>query len=137
VDFVELERSAADAVESRGKGRVATVFPVADALRNPELGFVDGSRRVVEIEYFSRAGVAKLQADPPDMVVVCNRQWDPLGLLTHPSFRDFAEKHYGYIPELRAEEIAEILSMQIVGRWNRRGMSMELLARTSGPQRFH
>ena len=129
VDFVELERSAAGAVESRGSGTVATVFPVADALRHPEFGFVDRGRRVIEIADFSELQVRKLQAARPEMVLVCTRDWDPLGLLTHPSFRQFAEEHYGYVPELRPGEIAEMLHMQVAGRWKRHGLSMELLAR--------
>lgn len=128
-DFVELERNAAQAVESRGTGTVATVFPVTDALRHPDFGFVDQAQRVVQIADFSQPEIGKLQAAPPEMVLVCNRDWDPLGLLTHASFRNFAEKHYGYVPELRADQIAEALSMRVVGRWKRHGLSMELLAR--------
>jgi hypothetical protein len=135
VDFVELERSVAGAVEARGRGTVATVFPIADGLRRPDFGYVEKGRQVVEIADFSRAEVGKLgklQADPPEMVVVCNRDWDPLGLLTHPSVKRFAEEHYGYVPDLRTGEIADMLSMQVAGRWRRHGLSMELLTRRAG-----
>ena len=39
--FVALEQSAAAAVEARGGGSVAAAFPLSDALRRPELGFVE------------------------------------------------------------------------------------------------
>ena len=63
------------------------------------------------------------------MLVVYNRDWDPFGLLQKPVLRRFAEKHYGYVPERNADEIASALSMRVVERWTRRGLSMELLAR--------
>ena len=129
VDFVALERTVAGAVESRGPGVVAAVFPVTDGLRRADLGFVDVPRRVIEIPDFSQTEISKLRANRPEMVVVFNREWDPLGLFTYPAFKEFAEKHYGYVPEMRAEEIASTLSMRVVGRWKRRGLSMELLAR--------
>ncbi|HWE52485.1 MAG TPA: hypothetical protein VG273_22005 [Bryobacteraceae bacterium] len=129
VDFVALERAVAGAVELRGPGPVAAVFPVTDGLRRPELGFVDTPRQVIDIDNFSQPEIDKLRNQNPAMVVVCHRDWDPLGLLAYPAFENFAEKHYGYVPELRAEEVAAALSMHVVGRWQRRGLSMELLAR--------
>lgn len=129
VDFIALEHTVASVVESSGAGPVAAVFPVADGLRRPDLGYVDTPRRVIEIPDYSQPEIEKLRARQPEMVVVFNRDWDPLDLLTHPAFREFAEKHYGYVPEMRAAEIATALSMRVVGRWSRRGLTMELLMR--------
>jgi len=133
-NFTSIEQEAAMAVEDRGDslpggGRVATVFPVGDGLRNSDFGFVQRPRRVVEMNDFSAAEVAKVKDDGPDMVVVYRREWDPLHLLERPAVSDFLQRYYGYKPELRAEEIAGTLSMRIARRWTRGGLSMELLER--------
>jgi 4-amino-4-deoxy-L-arabinose transferase-like glycosyltransferase len=126
VDFVRLEQDATAAV--RG-GSVASVFPLTDALRNPDLGFVERAQRVTEITDFSPHEIARMKADPPEQLVVWNRDWDPLGLLAHPAVRDFVAKHYGYVPDMSADEIAVELSMRVVRRWKRHGFSMQLLSR--------
>jgi 4-amino-4-deoxy-L-arabinose transferase-like glycosyltransferase len=128
VGFVRLEQSAASLVEQRG-GLVATAFPMADALRNPDFGFVQTPRKVIEITDFGRPEIETLKSRVPDMIVVCQRTWDPLHLLDHPVVSGFLARHYGYQPELSADRIAEILSMRVARRWTRRGLSMELLAR--------
>ncbi len=132
VSFVGLEEEAAYAVEQRGDGlpgggSVATVFPVSNALRNPAFGFVRIPRRVFEMNDFSRGEVDKLKAMAPDMVVVYQREWDPLRLLEKPGVREFLARYYGYKPEMNAEEIAAALSMRVGRRWKRRGLTMELL----------
>jgi hypothetical protein len=132
VSFVGLEEEAAYAMEQKGDalpegGSVATVFPVSNALRNPAFGFVQVPRRVVEMNDFSRSEVDKLKGLAPEMVVVYQREWDPLRLLERPGVREFLARYYGYKPELNAEEIAAALSMRVGRRWKRRGLTMELL----------
>ncbi len=138
VSFVGLEESAANMVEQHagayaGGGLVAAAFPMDDALRNPDFGFVRTPRKVIEISDFSLPEVEKLKARAPemmpDMLVVYDRTWDPLHLLDHPAVADFFARHYGYEPEMRADEIAVALSMRVVRRWTRRGLSMALLER--------
>jgi hypothetical protein len=133
--FVELEESAAGMVEQRGGafprgGRVATAFPMSDALRNPDFGFVQTGRNVIEIGNFSAAEVEKLKEQAPDMLVVYQRTWDPLHLLDHGAVSGFLSRHYGYLPEMRPEQIAATLSMRVARRWTRRGLSIELLERS-------
>jgi 4-amino-4-deoxy-L-arabinose transferase-like glycosyltransferase len=132
VSFVGLEEEAAYAVEQRGDalpggGSVATVFPVSNALRNPAFGFVQVPRRVFEMNDFSQSEVGKLKGMAPEMVVVYQREWDPLRLLEKPGVREFLARYYGYKPEMNAEEIAAALSMRVARRWRRRGLTMELL----------
>jgi len=132
VSFVGLEEEAAYAVEQSGDGlpkggSVATVFPVSNALRNPAFGFVQVPRRVVEMNDFSRSEVDKLKSMAPEMVVVYQREWDPLRLLAKPGVKEFLARYYGYKPEMNAEEIAAALSMRVGRRWKRRGLTMELL----------
>jgi hypothetical protein len=132
--FVGLEESAANMVEQfgvalTGGGLVATAFPMANALVNPDLGFVQAPRRVIEIADFSRPEIEKLKERMPDMVVVYQRTWDPLHLLDHPALSGFLARQYGYKPEMSADQIAAALSMRVARRWRRRGLSIELLAR--------
>jgi 4-amino-4-deoxy-L-arabinose transferase-like glycosyltransferase len=136
--FVELEEETAYAVEQRGDalpdgGNVATVFPVADALRNPQFGFVQAPRKVLEMSDFSRTEVERIGGLSPEMVVVYQREWDPLRFLARPGIREFLARYYCYKPELNAEEIATALSMRVGRRWKRRGLTMELLERDNRP----
>lgn len=134
VSFVGLQESAANMVEERGAalpggGLVATAFPMSNALRNPDFGFVQAPRRVLEVTDFSRPEIEKLKDKMPDMVVVCPRTWDPFHLLDHPAVSGFLTRQYGYVPEMPAEQIAATLSMRVARRWRRRGLTMELLER--------
>jgi 4-amino-4-deoxy-L-arabinose transferase-like glycosyltransferase len=132
--FIALEQNAAEMVEQHAKalpggGVIATAFPIADALRNPEFGYVKTARKVIEINDFSRGEVEKLREKNPDMVVVYQRAWDPLHVLTNPAIGDFLARHYGYEPELRPDQVARALSMRQTMRWTHRGLSIELLER--------
>lgn len=132
--FVGLEESAADMVEQRGLGlpgggQIATAFPVADALRNPDFGFVHTKRNITEMTGFTRPEIEKLKGRAPDIIVVYRRTWDPLHLLDNPKISGFLARHYGYTPEMRADEIASALSMHVARRWTRRGLTMAFLER--------
>jgi 4-amino-4-deoxy-L-arabinose transferase-like glycosyltransferase len=134
VSFVGLQQSAASVVEERGAalpggGLVATAFPMSNALRNPDFGFVQAPRKVIEIAGFSRPEIEKLKGQMPDMVVVCRHTWDPFHLLDRPAVSRFLTRWYGYEPEMSADRIAKTLSMRVARRWTRRGLSMELLER--------
>jgi 4-amino-4-deoxy-L-arabinose transferase-like glycosyltransferase len=126
--FVGLEESVAEEVEQHG-GLVATAFPMADALRSPDFGFVQVPRKVLTLPDFSRAEIESLRGRAPDMIVVWRRTWDPLHLLDHPSVSGLLARYYGYEPEMSADQIAGSLGMRVARRWKRRGLSMELLWR--------
>jgi hypothetical protein len=138
VSFVGLEESATDMVDQHtlalpAGGLVATVFPVSDALRNPDFGFVRAKHRVIEMTAFTRPEIEKLKDRAPDIIVVYRRAWDPLHLLDKPVISDFLARQYGYEPEMRADQIARTLSMRVTRRWTRRGLSMEMLERSPTP----
>jgi hypothetical protein len=133
VSFVELQKAAASSIEVRdnilGNALVATAFPMAEALRNPDLGFVNAPRKVTAIADFTAPEIEKLKLRQPDMVVVFTRTWDPLHFLRRPFAESFLASQYGYRPEMDPEAIAEELSMQVAHRWTRRGLSFTLLTR--------
>lgn len=135
VSFVQLERSAVAAAEYTG-GYVASAFPISNGLRNPDLGYVENPPQVIEMADFTRPEVEKLRRDPPGSLIVYNRTWDPLGLLRRPAVSSFLTEHYGYQPELSADEIGRTLHMYIARTWQRRGLTMQLLRSGEPPPGF-
>jgi 4-amino-4-deoxy-L-arabinose transferase-like glycosyltransferase len=131
VSFVQLEQSAVAEAEFSG-GVVASAFPVANGLRNPDLGYAERPPKVFEIVDFSQPEIEKLKAVDPYEVLVFSNTWDPLGLLRSPRVAGFLTDHYGYRPQLPASQIAKILSMHVVRHWRRRGLTMEILQRGEG-----
>jgi 4-amino-4-deoxy-L-arabinose transferase-like glycosyltransferase len=128
VDFVELEREGASAVELH-PGVVATTFPMSDALRRPEFGFVGARRSVIELKSFRASEVAKLHDRRPDTLLVYETAWDPLHVLASRPARWVLRRFYGFEPPLTPDETARALSMQVQQQWTYHGMSMSLLVR--------
>jgi hypothetical protein len=128
VDFVELEREGASAVELH-PGVVATTFPMSDALRRPEFGFVGARRSVIELKSFRASEVAKLNDRRPDTLLVYETAWDPLHVLASRPARWVLRRFYGFEPPLTPDETARALSMQVQQQWTYHGMSMSLLVR--------
>jgi hypothetical protein len=126
VHFVELEQSAADAVADR-PGTVATAFPMADALRRPEFGYIASGRRTIEVQDFRRSSLVRLDHDRPDMMVVFDPTWDPLDLLRSGAGGWLMRRFYGYEPAMTPDQIARLLSMRVAGRWASGGQKMALL----------
>jgi 4-amino-4-deoxy-L-arabinose transferase-like glycosyltransferase len=128
VSFEDLEKTAASSVESQ-QGVVATAFPMAEALRNPDFGFVRAPADVISVADFTRPEMEKLKLQNPAMVVVFTRTWDPLHILQHPLVKRFVRHEYGYQPELSQDKIAEMLQMRIIHQWSSRGLTFSLLTR--------
>jgi len=130
--FVDLERRAAREVESR-PGVIATAFPMSDALRRPEFGYVSVPRRAIVIPDFKRASLASLEARRPDMLIVFNTVWDPFHILDRSPIKSLLENYYGYEPPLPPEQIAGLLSMRVARTWRSGGQQMSLLTSASAP----
>jgi len=128
VAFTDLQQEAAAAVDVR-PGVAATTFPMADALRRPEYGYVSHGRAVVELQGFRPADMAPLMNHRPDMMIVYDTAWDPLHLFRSRASQWLLRHYYGYEPAMSPDAIAEALSMRVLERWDRRGLSMTLLVR--------
>ncbi|MES1256935.1 MAG: hypothetical protein ABUS51_00835, partial [Acidobacteriota bacterium] len=128
VSFVELQKEAAAAIDLR-PGRIATTFPLADALRHPEYGYVPLRRDVIELKGFRASDLLRLQGRRPDMMLIYDTAWDPLHLLQLPFTQWLLKNYYNFEPPLSPDEAARMLSMQVVRRWDYRGMRMALLVR--------
>jgi hypothetical protein len=129
VDFVNLELRAARAVDNSPPGVLATPFPMANAFRRTEFGFVLHPRRVRELPDFRTETIAGLRGNPPDVMIVYDTAWDPFHMLTRGPGAWLLEKVYAYEPPMTPDAIAGALSMRVARRWNRGGLSMSLLVR--------
>ncbi|MCU1330786.1 MAG: hypothetical protein JWN34_6156 [Bryobacterales bacterium] len=130
VTFTELQSEAANAVFLT-PGVIATTFPMTDALKRPDFGYIDRPRKVIRLEDFTAASIAPLIGKKPDVLIVYSTEWDPLHLLESAPVQWVMQKAYGYQPPLTAGRIGELLSMRIVHSWTRRGMKMSMLVRAT------
>jgi hypothetical protein len=128
VTFARLGQEVALDLDSR-PGQIATTFPMSAALRHADYGYTQLPRDVVELKSFSPADLQKLNGRRPDMVLVYDTAWNPLHLLQLGWVKQALRKYYGFTPPATPEEVAELLSMQVVRRWDSRGMKMVLLVR--------
>jgi hypothetical protein len=128
VSFVSLERRAAVAVEGQ-PGSLATTFPMADAFRRTEFGYVRKPRKVRELPDFRRESILPLAPQPPDLMIVYDTAWDPLHLLSRGPGAWLMTRFYNYEPPMTPDQIAATLSMRVARRWNRGGLAMALLTR--------
>lgn len=128
VTFVHLEQEAAASVSSE-TGVIATVFPMSNALRRPEYGFVPTRLRVHDMGDFRREDVLRLREIAPAAVIVFDPTLDPLRLLKVPWIEKFLAADYGYERRLKPEEAADVLGMRVARRWQSRGLEMALLTR--------
>ena len=128
VSFVNLEQDAAAAAELQ-PGEIATAFPLSNALRHPEYGFVSHPLEVHEMADFREDDVMRLRANPPSAVIAFDTVHDPLHLLETDWIWNLMTHYYGYEPRLNADEIASALSMRVAERWQSRGLTMSLVMR--------
>lgn len=78
VRLVSLFRVAAAEAEALPPGgRVATAWPLSDALRRPEFGYVHHPRTVIGLRDFSQAELSQVRAQRPDLLIWFSR--DSLG----------------------------------------------------------
>jgi hypothetical protein len=134
VNFTQLQTEAANAAFFT-PGVIATTFPMTDAFRHPELGYVEKPRHVVKLEDFTEASIAPLAEHRPDVLIVYSTEWDPLHLLESPPVQWLMRGAYGYHPPLSAGRIGEMLSMRVVHTWRRQGLEMSLLVRSASTSR--
>jgi hypothetical protein len=96
VDFVELQRGAAEFLEDHATGTTpASAWPYTAALQNPDFGFVSNPFPVIETEDFHTASVIRQVAgSPARMLVVYSRTWEPAwGILRAESVRRFLARY--------------------------------------------
>jgi hypothetical protein len=132
VDFVELQRGAAEFLDNHAHGStVASAWPYTAALRQPDFGFVSKPFPVIETEDFHASNViGSVAGSPARILVVYSRTWDPgWGVLRSGVVRDFLARYYEYAPQITAGQIEKSLGMAPVYRLEKRGQWIEIYAR--------
>lgn len=130
-DFVRLEQSAARKLEADyPKDTILTVWPLTDALRRPEFGFVSHEMKVAELHGFEEARLNA--AGPAEVTVLYCRMWDPpFSVLRLPGVTGFLARFYDFAPPLSGKDLEERYGLVPVAGDKRRGQWIELFARAS------
>jgi len=129
-DFVGLHAEAARYLEARfPDAKIATMFPLASALRRPDFGYVKRPLQVREIHNFSVANVAPLAREKVAVLVLYSEAWDPLGLMRNPQWAAFLRRYYEYQPPVNASGLRVLLEAQLVARWTLHGQWIEIYKR--------
>ena len=125
--FVSLDERAADYAENQyGNATVATMFPLAGALRRPDFGYVSHPVKIREVEDFTLKGLQPLERDPADVLIVYSTTWDPLHILTWRPILKLLEAYYDYRPQASTAEIVTILHMHSVAEWTAGGQWVQI-----------
>jgi len=110
--FVTLGRDAAQYVQAAiPNARIATSFPMAGALRRPEMGYVSRAFQVVEINDFRAQNLESLD-NRADALIEYSVIWDPLGILRIPALTSLLERYYGYVPQTAPEDVPGLTGMR-------------------------
>jgi hypothetical protein len=131
VDFVNLHRSAAQALEKSYPDKtIYTAWPLTGALRNPAFGYVDRAMSTAETSDLHFSTLNALSPGSVDVLVLYSRTWEPSwGVLQWPALRDFLGRFYEYQREMTPAEVRQRFGLVSVQRWTRRGQWIEIFSR--------
>jgi len=107
VEFVKLQKEAANYIEAYAPDkRVATVWPLTEALREPAFGYVERPIHEIQAAGFHLEQLAGLDRSQVDLLVVFSNIWNIQGhAIDLPVIRDFLRTHFDYHPQATPEEI--------------------------------
>lgn len=129
VDFVTIHQLTADYLASEPDIKaVATAWPLTDALRHPELGYVTKPLQTIELRDFRPANLRYAQDQKVDSLIVYNRDWSlrSCGVRRLSFVKRFLEEYYDDAPQATAREIEARLGFRSKLRWEHRGMWVEI-----------
>ena len=131
VDFVELHRAAAQFLEkSYADKTIYTAWPLTQALRSPDFGYVDHALSAEETSDLRVSTLNALNPDSVNVLVLYSRTWEPAwGVLQWPAVRDFLSRFYEYEREMTPAEVQGRFGLIPVQHWTRRGQWIEVFAR--------
>ncbi|MCX6625747.1 MAG: hypothetical protein NTY38_32720 [Acidobacteria bacterium] len=130
--FSRLQAKAAGVVETSFPGRtITTAWPLSDALRRPDSGYVFGARPVNAIRDFTPASINALDPARVDVLIVYSRDQQPYcNLLRLGPLERLHRRFYGYQPQMPLEQIAARLHLEPIAGWHDRGQWIQILQRT-------
>ena len=127
-DLVAIHKLTAEYLANEPEIKtVATAWPLTDALRRPEFGYVEKPIQTIELHDFRAANLRYAQDQQVDALIVYSREWDPRQRARR--FRPIGqllERYYDYAPQATAREIEAVLGMHSKLRWELRGMWVEV-----------
>lgn len=128
VDFVRLQRDAANFLESEPPGtRIASAWPFYVAIQNPEFGYVDRKLIGIAAPGLRLKDFESLDRQSYDVVVVYRRLRPVEGtFLDIAPLREFLRPNYH--PQATEEEIRAGLGFVPLMRWERREQWIEVFA---------
>lgn len=132
VDFVELHQAAAGYLErNAATAKIATAWPLTGALRRPEFHYVRKPLAVVEtVDFHTRNVLQAAKRDPPDVLVVYSRTWEPAFGLANLGFVERLLRHYyDWEPQIGAADIQLRLGLYSRFRLVQRGQWIEVFTR--------
>jgi hypothetical protein len=132
VTFVRLQQQAAEVLEAEYPSEtIYSAWPLPDALRRPEFGYVSKELQVRGLDNFSPEAVLRGAAGAR-VLVVYSRTWEPRwGVLQLEWIRRFLAEYYFYSPQITAEQIERHLGLVRVATWQERDQWIEIWARKS------
>lgn len=127
VDFVELQRSAADFVEINASSRrIASAWPFTDAISNSDFGYVYRPLQAVRLPSMTLADITTADRNSFDVLVVYSRLYPIEGSWIDVAPLDgWLRTIWGYHPQATRDELNEN-GFFSVARWERHGQWIEV-----------
>ena len=134
VRFIRLHQEAAQFLEQRGPtGLIFTAWPLSEALRSPDFGYVQEGLRVREIRDFSRRTVSSLEIGENEILVLYRLDWNPGPFYDwFPWLARLRAKYYGFEGEADGEFACQALGLRLTARFQRGGLWLEILEKPPG-----
>jgi 4-amino-4-deoxy-L-arabinose transferase-like glycosyltransferase len=131
VDFVQLHRAAAQFLERNYPNKIVyTAWPLTQALRNPEFGYVGHAMSADETSDLRVSTLNAINPRSVDVLVLYSRTWEPSwGVLQWPPIRGFLGRFYEYEREMTPAEVRQHFGLLPIQRWTRHGQWIEIFAR--------
>ena len=129
VDFVRLQQTAAEYLEDHAAGqRIATAWPLSDALIHPEFGYVRQPLNVTVVTGGVRlANLTRLNTKDFDLLVMYSAEWSVKGrLLDIQPIRSLVRAFLDPNINATADEIRAKLDFVPILRWDRGGQWIEV-----------
>lgn len=130
IDFVQLQRRAAEYLESNLRdSEVLTAWPLTEALRRPEMGYVQIRLRTRQVDGLHLAQIQARNAKPADVIVTYSRgQTPPAYILDVPFIRRLVSRYLDLQPEASFAEL-ESIGYRLRIRWMQRGQWLAIYTR--------
>jgi len=134
VSFIRLHQEAAQFLEQRSPKRlVVTAWPLSEALRSPDFGYVQKGLRVREIPDFSRRTLSSLALQDGDVLVLYRLDWNPGPFYDWlPWLARVRARYYGFEGEADGEFARQALGLRPAARFRRGALWLEILEKPAG-----